>query len=201
MKLSRLVKGGKWMDNYIPEEYVEIIKSLSCIIEKYHLDEVTISGLVRGGVEVEQQLIQPVARVWRSKDGNMYTTKPSNIKVNLRFALDNAFRLKTTFLQKDIWLVLALIYMIVNLYTNATKKVDEISALILLSIYRVQKGDSVRIFEYAKKILPIESEIILTEENYQRALINLEELKCIELVDGEYQICESVDSSLYAFDE
>ena len=103
--------------------------------------------------------------------------KPANIKVNLSFALANAFRLKTLFSQKDIWLVLAIIHLIVDLFTSAVKRVDEASALILLATFRLQEATSLEIKEYASKILPQSSNLIINDKLVQEALDNLEELK------------------------
>ena len=185
------------MNSYIPEEYTRAIESLEPIIEKYGLDYVTISSIVRGCLDIEEQIIPPASKIWTSKDGNVYSIKPSNIKVNLSFALGNAFRLKRVFTQEDIWLVLAIIHLIVDIFTSATKKVDEISALVLLAIFRLQSAEKERIYEYAKKIVPEHSVIELTEEQFSNALDNLEELKCIHLKDGKYSICETIDSSFF----
>lgn len=75
------------MNDYIPEEYSNVIKSLEPIVEKYELDSVMVSSIVRGSIEKEEQPIQPASKVWKSKDGNVYTVKPANIKVNLSFAI------------------------------------------------------------------------------------------------------------------
>lgn len=189
------------MNDYIPEEYSKAIKSLEPIVEKYELDPVMVSSIVRGSIEKEDQPIQPASRVWKSKDGNVYTVKPTNIKVNLSFALANAFRLKTIFSQKDIWLVLAIIHLIVDMFTSAVKRVDEMSSLILLAIFRLQESEKVEIKEYALKILPKDSNMIITDEMVQKALDNLEELKCIKLDDGKYSIIETIGSSLYSYEK
>lgn len=189
------------MNDYIPEEYSKAIKSLEPIVEKYDLDPVMVASVVRGSIEKEDQPIQPASRVWKSKDGSVYTVKPGNIKVNLSFALANAFRLKTTFSQKDIWLVLAIIHLIVDMFTSAVKKVDEISSLVLLAIFRLQKAGKVEIKEYTLKILPEGSNISITDETIQKALDNLEELKCIKLDDGKYSIIETIGSSLYSYEK
>lgn len=189
------------MNDYIPEEYSKAIKSLEPIVEKYDLDPVMVASIVRGCIEKEDQPIQPASRVWKSKDGNVYTVKPENIKVNLSFALANAFRLKTIFSQKDIWLVLAIIHLIVDMFTSAVKRVDEMSSLILLAIFRLQEAEKVAIKEYTLKILPKDSNIIITDETVQKALDNLEELKCIKLDDGKYSIIETIGSSLYSYEK
>lgn len=189
------------MNDYIPEEYSKAIKSLEPIVEKYDLDPVMVASIVRGSIEKEDQPIQPASRVWKSKDGNVYTVKPENIKVNLSFALTNAFRLKTIFSQKDIWLVMAIIHLIVDMFTSAVKRVDEMSSLILLAIFRLQEAEKVEIKEYTLKILPKDSNIIITDETVQKALDNLEELKCIKLDDGKYSIIETIGSSLYSYEK
>lgn len=189
------------MNDYIPEEYSKAIKSLEPIVKKYDLDPVMVASIVRGSIEKEDQPIQPASRVWKSKDGNVYTVKPENIKVNLSFALTNAFRLKTIFSQKDIWLVLAIIHLIVDMFTSAVKRVDEMSSLILLAIFRLQEAEKVEIKEYTLKILPKDSSIIITDEMVQNALDNLEELKCIKLDDGKYSIIETIGSSLYSYEK
>lgn len=189
------------MNDYIPEEYSKAIKSLEPIVEKYELDPVMVSSIVRGSIEKEERPIQPASKVWKSKDGNVYTVKPANIKVNLSFALANAFRLKTVFSQKDIWLVLAIIHLIVDMFTSAIKRVDEISSLILLAIFRLQEAEKSEIKEYALKILPQDSNIIITDELVQEALDNLEELKCIKLDNGKYSVIETIGSSLYSYEK
>jgi len=186
------------MNNYVPEEYENIIEKLHPIINEHGLDEITIAGLVRGSVEVEQQPIQPASRIWTTKSGQTYTVKPSNIKVNLEFALKNTFRLKTIFSQKDVWLVFAIIYMIVDLFTEAVELIDETSALVLLAVYRRQNGSLQEVFEYAKKIKPLDSKLNIDEQVCYEALERLQELRCIILQeDGKYILRESVDSSLY----
>ena len=56
------------MNDYIPEEYSNVIKSLEPIVEKYELDSVMVSSIVRGSIEKEEQPIQPASKVWKSKD-------------------------------------------------------------------------------------------------------------------------------------
>lgn len=189
------------MNDYIPEEYSEAIKSLQPIIDKYGLDSVMISSIVRGSIEKEERPIPPASKVWKAKDGNVYTVKPANIKVNLSFALSNAFRLKTVFAQKDIWLVLAIIYLVVDMFTSAVKKVDEMSALILLAVFRLQNAEKKEISEYAEKILPSNSCLCISDDNVQKALDNLEELKCIKYENAKYSVIETIGSSLYSYEK
>lgn len=119
--------------------------------------------------------------------------------MNLSFALSNAFRLKTIFKQEDIWLVLAILHLAIDLFTSAVEKVDEASSLILLATFRLQEASKEDILNYAIKIQPKENKLVITEELVQNALDNLEDLRCVELKDGKYHVVESIDSSLYAY--
>ena len=115
------------MEKFIPETYKEVTKNLEPVIEKYDLDKITVESLVRSSIEIEEQSVQPVTAIWSFRNGKTYSTKASNIKVNLKFALSSVFRLKTTLGQRDFWLALAIIYLIVDLFTTATQEIDEIS--------------------------------------------------------------------------
>ena len=180
----------------IPEEYIEINNMLEPVIKEYNLDEISVKSLVRSCIEIEEQPIQPATVVWKSKDGNSYSTKPSNIKVNLKFALSTVFRLKTVINQKDIWLILAILHLVVDLFTCSTTKIDELSGLTLLSVYRLQHADEERLFRYAKEICPKGKEEILQKADFNLSLARLEEWGCIKMEQGEYILNETVTSSM-----
>lgn len=184
------------MNMCIPEEYTKVIGMLEPVIEEYHLDEISVKSLVRSSIEVEEQPIQPATAVWKSKDGNIYSTKPSNIKVNLKFALSTIFRLKTVISQKDIWLVLAVLHLIIDLFISSTVKIDELSGLALLSVYRLQRADGERLLRYAREICPEENLEILQKDDFELALARLEEWGCIKREQGEYILNEMVTSSM-----
>lgn len=187
------------MNEYLPEEYSRAIEMINPVVEKYGLDSILVNSIVRGAIEKEAQPIQPASTVWKSKKGNTYSLKPSNIKVNLSFALSNAFRMKTIFKQKDIWLVLAILHLAIDLFTSAVEKVDEASSLVLLSTFRLQEASKEEILNYALKIQPEESKLTITDELVQNALDNLEDLRCVDLKDGKYRVVETIDSSLYMY--
>lgn len=172
------------MDKYIPEEYNKVIQMLKPVIEKYDLDSITVESLVRTSLVIESGEYTAALVCWKDREGQVYSTKPSNIKVNLNFALSTAFRLKAAIYAKDIWLSLSILYLVVGLFTDATKKVDEISSLVLLSVYRLEEAEAEHIFEYSSKINPDDSGIQLTKETCIKALNNLEDLKCIKLENG-----------------
>lgn len=87
------------------------------------------------------------------------------------------------------------------MFTSAVKRVDEMSALILMAVFRLQSAESREILEYAQKILPQNSELCVDDVSVQRALDNLEELKCVKLENGKYSVIETVGSSLYSYAE
>ena len=184
------------MEKFIPESYNTVINLLQPVIEKYDLDKITVESLIRSSIEVDEQEIQPVTAVWKSKKGVVYSTKASNIKVNLKFALSSLFRLKTTLSQKDIWLGLAIIYLIVDLFTSATKEIDELSAVVLVSVYRLQSGNNERIKQYAKEICPAPLSDKLQFENVDESLQKLESWGCISCEDGNYMVNEKVMTSM-----
>lgn len=184
------------MERYIPEEYKTVIDVLEPIIEEHDLDRIMVESLVRSCIEIEEQPIQPVTAIWKTRQGNIYSTKASNIKVNLKFALASVFRIKTIMYQEDIWFCLAIIHIIVDLFTTATQEIDEISSLVLIGIYRLQNGDYERINHYILEIAPANIKKDITRATIEEALKKLEGWGCIRCVDGKYLVNETVTSSM-----
>ena len=184
------------MEKFIPELYNEVAVLLQPVIEKYNLDKITVESLVRSSIEVEEQELQPVTAIWKSKKGISYSTKASNIKVNLKFALSSIFRLKTTFTQEDFWLGLAILRLIVDLFTSATQELDELSAVVLIGVYRLQNSDIERLERYIKEICPETMVAQVTHENVEDALYKLEKWGCVSCIDGNYLVNETVTASM-----
>lgn len=179
-----------------PEEYKTVIDMLEPMISEKELDKITVESLVRSCIEVEEQPIQPVTALWKTKQGKSYSTKASNIKVNLKFALASVFRVKTIMNQKDVWLGMAIIHMIVDLFTTATQEIDEISALILIGVYRLQHGDIERLNRYIMEISPENMKELITTHIIEESLGKLEGWGCICCVGGEYVVNEIVTASM-----
>ena len=184
------------MEKFIPETYKEVTKNLEPVIEKYDLDKITVESLVRSSIEIEEQSVQPVTAIWSFRNGKTYSTKASNIKVNLKFALSSVFRLKTTLGQRDFWLALAIIYLIVDLFTTATQEIDEISSVVLIAVYRLQHGDEKRILEYINEICTENLKKDILPEHIEESLEKLESWGCISCVDGKYRVNETVTASM-----
>ena len=162
------------MEKFIPESYNTVINLLQPVIEKYDLDKITVESLVRSSIEIDEHEIQPVTTIWKSRKGTVYSTKPSNIKVNLKFALSSIFRLKTTLNQE----------------------IDELSAVVLVSVYRLQNGNTERIKQYAKEICPSSLSDKLQSENIDDSLAKLESWGCISCEEGNYLVNEKVMASM-----
>lgn len=184
------------MEKFIPETYKEVTNRLEPVIKKYDLDKITVESLVRSSIEIEEQSVQPATAVWSLKNGKTYSTKASNIKINLKFALSSVFRLKTTLGQKDFWLGLAIIYLIVDLFTMATEEIDEILSVVLIAVYRLQHGDKERILEYINRICPENLKNDATLGHIEESLKKLESWGCISCEDGIYMVNETVTASM-----
>lgn len=184
------------MEKYIPEAYKKVSDMLEPIEKKYQLDSITVESLVRSSIEVEEQDIQPVTAIWKSKDGKIYSTKPSNIKINLKFALSSVFSLKTILVQEDFWLVLAILHMIVDSFISATKEIDEVSSVVLVAVYRLECGDLERILGYVNKICPSSLIDKASPESIQESLEKLESWGCITSNGGKYVVNETVTASM-----
>ena len=86
--------------------------------------------------------------------------------------------------------------MIVDLFTSATKEIDELSAVVLVSVYRLQSGNNERIKQYAKEICPAPLSDKLQFENVDESLQKLESWGCISCEDGNYMVNEKVMTSM-----
>ncbi|MDD3278170.1 MAG: hypothetical protein PHG16_04705 [Lachnospiraceae bacterium] len=91
---------------------------------------------------------------------------------------------------------MAIIYMIVDLFTTATKEIDEISALVLIGVYRLQHGDIERIDRYILEISPDNMKEHITRAAIEASLGKLEGWGCVCCLDGEYVVSENVTSSM-----
>lgn len=183
------------MNQYIPEIYKNVIETLNSMIEKHKLDEITVESLVRSSIEIEDPVMELVTQL-RRLNGKTYSIKLSNIKVNLKFALSAIFQLKTIVSERECWLVLAIIQMIVNLFAETVREVDEVSSIVLISVFRLDHGTEDRVCRYAREICPPSLKDKLTLDSIRESLKKLEELGCITCMDGMYIVLETVTSSM-----
>lgn len=184
------------MEKYIPEIYNTLVDKLKPIIEQYKLDTITVESLIRSSVEVEDLEVQPVTTIWKNKEGKVYSTKASNIKVDLKFALSSVLRVKTIIEKKDIWLVLAIIHLIVDLFTMATQEVDEFSSVVLVAVYRLQHCNLERISDYINEICLEDMKCMFSSEKIEESLEKLESWGCITCKEGKFEVNETVAASM-----
>lgn len=179
----------------IPEEYNKVIEQLQPVIEAFDLDRVSVESLVRSCVEVEEQPIPPASNIWRDKKGVAHTTKPSNFKINLRFALDTVLGLQPYVCKKDIWMVFAVLNIIVKLFSEMTESIDDFSGLVLVAVYRLRQADAETIRNYVKTIDP-DKDRKLSDDIVDETLVKLEKLGCIRLENGKFALNETVNRSM-----
>ena len=91
---------------------------------------------------------------------------------------------------------LAIIYLIVDLFTMATEEIDEISSVVLIAVYRLQHGDKERILEYINRICPENLKNDATLGHIEESLKKLESWGCISCEDGIYMVNETVTASM-----
>lgn len=184
------------MEKYIPKTYEMVSDMLEPVINQYNLDKITIESMIRSSVEFEEQEIQPVTAVWKFKNGKTYSTKASNIKINLKFALSSVFRLKSILEEKDIWIGIAIIHLIVDSFIMAVQEIDEISSVVLIAVYRLVHGDTERLRNYVEKICPPNLKQQLTLDCMEDSLKKLESWGCISCSDGIYMVNETITASM-----
>lgn len=185
------------MNEYIPEEYNTMIASIQHIIDKYELDPMLIASIIRGSIEIDALPMERASIIYTTPNKKTYSTKPQNIKFNLSFALSNLFRLKSIFTQKELWIILAIIHLIIDLFTCSRVEINETHALILLATYRLQSSTDDRILEYAKDIKPANFNEELDLPSVRKALDFLLNIKCIQMINGKYEVIETITSSLF----
>lgn len=179
----------------IPEEYNKVIEQLQPVIEAFNLDRVSVESLVRSSIEIEEQPIPPASVIWRDRKGIMHTTKPSNIKVNLRFALETVLDLRPVICKEDIWMVLAILNVVMGLFSKITEDIDDFSGLVLVAVYRLRHAETENIRNYVREIDPDKNRKI-SDEIFMETLTKLEKLGCIRLENGQFALNETINWSV-----
>lgn len=137
------------MANYIAPEYEDLEKKLSFFSKEHDLDQITISSLIRGSIEILEPEI-PTASVSVIDANNLsgQSVKIKNIKVNLKFALNSIFSFKTVYDAKGIWLILAVLKAVMFLVENMKIEFDKKDALVLFCLYRLKSATLDEIVRY-----------------------------------------------------
>lgn len=184
------------MSNYLEPEYIIIEKSLEPFIAEHNLDEITVKSLVRGSVEIVEPDLPSVSYViLNEKDiTSARSIKVKNIKINLKFALNSIFSLKSICEAEDEWLVLVVLKTIVSLFENMKIVLEKKEAIVLFCIYRLRSATAQEVQNYYKPNNFSKSACSekLDEEDIKKAIGTLQKIGAVDEKDGKYYIEETI---------
>lgn len=173
--------------------YDLLLKKLEPTIKDKNLDPVAVSSMIRSCVEIDDENLTCASRYFYMR-GRYYSVKPSNIKINLKFAIQIIMKFKGICTDNELWLIASIIDIAQYLFSNATKEIDQMSAMILLALYRLLKADKQQINNYIERLnSPDNPKPNLCQ--LQDLLDQLEDIGCIKCIDGYYVLNESIDYS------
>lgn len=182
------------MTGYIVPEYEEISKSLQSFSDEHSLDMVTLNSLIRGSVEIIEPEKTTASDITINPDNwtSGKSIKITNIKINLKFALNSVFSFKSICDSEGIWLILAFLKAILFLREASTIELDVNESIVLFCIYRLQTADSEEIVTYAKGLnLDIQT-VDIHSGNIENILKKLENIGTIKLEAGKYILRETI---------
>lgn len=157
------------------------------------LDPITVRSLFRSCIEPENPELPHSSIVKRdiSNPEVAYSLKISNIKLNLRFALDIIIGLNSIYNESKEQLLILLLKVIQYFFSESKVKIDKKQTYVLYAIALLEgNGEGVleeRIIQYAQKN---KKEDMITD--IDSILKELENLKTIYLLEGKYHLCETV---------
>lgn len=179
--------------SYLAPEYKELEKKLAPFIEEHELDEVTVNSLIRGSIEVfETEVPSASTAVINTRDfGASVSVKAKNIKVNLKFAFSSIFFFKSVCDTNGIWLILSILNAIVLLIEDMKIQLSPREAIVLFALYRLRNADEETIYMYVHDMK--EANVAdITLQDVQSALVCLEKIGTIKMIDGKYCMCEAI---------
>lgn len=176
-------------------EYNEIDRMLEPFVAEHELDDITVSSLIRGSIEILEPEM-PMASV-ASIDVNNFTDswsiKPTNLRVNLKFAFNSIFSVKSIHDAEGIWLIIVILKAIVFLLADMLVTLDKTEAQVLFGLYRLQSATCGSIAEYVNRALKKnEEDDDIPLEDIQAALDNLEKIGTVKMDNGKYCMRESI---------
>lgn len=128
-----------------------------------------------------------------SKDmSSAVSVKPSNIRINLKFAFNSIFSFKSLLDAKGIWLVLTLLKTIVFLISDMEAKLNENEAVVLFCLYRLRNATCEEIIDYIETVKTEEINIEINTNDVKTALSKLEKIGTVKLEAGKYSMCEAI---------
>ena len=176
----------------VPDEYIVWEELTRPLAEQHGLDMVQVRGLIRSCIEIIEPEIEPANIAVINPDSfEGVRVSGKTIKFNLKYALELLTAARAFTNEKGIWCFLILLKLVVELGDQAVTQLRQEDAIVAFCCYRLQRASLNRIKEYLEQIKK--------EKNIENVVINIEEVcknleKCsiLELVDGEYRLCEQI---------
>lgn len=171
--------------------YDDLQDALSDVIKEYELDTVSVRSLLMSSFDFLEPELQAasVAIIYPEDLEKSKSIHPSNIQVNIKFALDTIFAVKSIISTKDFSLVLLILKALVMFIHSATVQIKKEDAIVLYSIYRLQNANIDDIQKYIIKLKEENDDIDIIDEGIiERSILDLEKIKAIELVNGLYSL-------------
>ena len=176
----------------VPDEYIEMENKLAPFAQEHELDAVTLRSLIGSSVRIIEPDMEPANIVVFNKNrSGAKRVSLKTIRIDIKYAINLIYQVKTLITSKKIWFILALLKLILQLAEDVCSNLDYQEAVVLFCCYRLGEADQGRIERYVNQ-LKAENEIEDIEINVAEALENLENYKIIEMISGLYRLCEYI---------
>ncbi|MCR4637431.1 MAG: hypothetical protein K5754_14505 [Butyrivibrio sp.] len=182
------------MYNQPCSEYDLLINDQRDFIKEHRIDEISVQSLFKATIDFVENEPEAASVVYISPDdfSKAKSTKISNVRINLKFAIDMIFAVNLVLTSDGMWLLLSLLKAIVFLYDSMTTKLEKDEAIVLFAIYRLQKADSSRIKEYLDSLATSNKSGDFKVANVDESLQKLKKINTIDTVDGMWYITELI---------
>lgn len=203
------------MYEFLPSKE-EVEKNILNISEEYDMDPELLEKLYYENIEVKNVFLnqvnfgnksaslnpylvrefqRPLIRgiIEKDKNGKLHSIKPQNIKFDLKFLLEFIGSVGSMMDSNKIKILLAVLTLLVKLFGMMIRELSDKDAVVLLCIRDLTSASPEKIVEYAKEQRTNDDDPVLTLEDVKKSLKVLEKMKTIELIDGEYYICERIN--------
>ncbi len=182
------------MSSYIAPEYMAIENMLKPFVKEHELDMVTVNSLIRGSMELlEPEPPTASVAILDSKDmSSAVSVKPSNIRINLKFAFNSIFSFKSLLDAEGIWLVLSLLKTIVFLISDMEVRLNENEAVVLFCLYRLRNAACEEMIDYIETVKSEKIHVEINTIGLKKALYQLEKIGTVKLEAGKYSMCETI---------
>ena len=175
----------------IAEDYDRLSDYLLTCMGHEKADEVTIKSLIGSCAEFDGAGISKSSMVFPNpvNPKESVSLKFSNVKFSLRLAFDIILLNPVKPPSDKNEMLMFMIRVLKLAFGEMVKILDEDMANVLQAIYMLSYDNHgatmEKIIEYCRKYN-------MQAESMERVIYNLENIKCIELVEGEYKLAETV---------